>query len=263
MHHIKLATPTLLLRVIAILSASVCRRAKHMKNFDHDHFSEGDWEEKGELAWNEFDWELFLQRQDRESQRFIRTYNSLPAHPNRIDEVARIMGWDATDWSMNDLNFDELLEENVWSSEASQEEEDLDMDPYTLHRHPLHIAVQGLFNSILHLWEDLLNETTNNLTPKFCFDLVQSINDGKLESLLALQSLDLADYALTVSELKRALKTLNQSFIVLESIHSAKNPKLYAFKKESISRLFDIREIWLRVIKDCREELDRRIKDDE
>lgn len=234
-----------------------------MKNFDHDQFSEGDWEEKGELAWNEFDWELFLQRQDNESRRFIRTYNSLPNHANRIDEVARIMGWDATDWSMNDLNFDEMMDESTWQQDAFNEEDDSDTDPYTLHRHPLHIAVQGLFDSILHLWEALLNETTNNLSPKLCFDLVQSISHGKLESLLALQSLDLADYALTVSELKRALKSLNRSFNILDSIHSAKNPQLYAFKQESITRLFDIREIWLRVMKDCREELDRRIQDEE
>jgi hypothetical protein len=234
-----------------------------MKNFDHDQFSGDDWDEKGELAWNEFDWELFLQRQDRETERFMRTYKSLPPHENRIDEVARIMGWDASDWSMNELSMDDLFEESGWSFETNQEDEDSDMDPYTLHRHPLHIAVQGLFDSVLHLLENLLNETTNNLSPKLCFDLVQSINLGKMESLLALQSLDLADYALTVSELKRALKSLNQSFKILESIHSAKNPKLYAFKKESLTRLFDVREIWLRVMQDCREELDRRIKDGE
>ena len=69
-----------------------------MKNFDHDQFSEGDWEEKGELAWNEFDWELFLQRQDKEAKRFIRTYNSLSPQSNRIDETARLMGWDSSDW---------------------------------------------------------------------------------------------------------------------------------------------------------------------
>ncbi|MCZ6674674.1 MAG: hypothetical protein O7C75_17230, partial [Verrucomicrobia bacterium] len=122
-----------------------------MKNFDHDQFSEGDWEEKGEIAWNEFDWELFLQRQDRESQRFIRTYNELSNHSNRIDEVARIMGWDASDWSMNDLNFDEDIEDRDWNVESFNEDEDSDLDPYTLHRHPLHIAVQGLSDSILHL----------------------------------------------------------------------------------------------------------------
>lgn len=235
-----------------------------MKNFDHDQFSEGDWEEKGELAWNEFDWELFLQRQDKEARRFVRTYNSLPPQPNRIDETARLMGWDSTDWSMNDVNFDELFEDSTWKTEGFGEEEDTDLDPYTLHRHPVHVAVQGLFDSVLHLWKTLLNETNyEQLSASLCFDLVQSINQGKQRSILALQSLDLADYALTVSELKRALKSLNQSFNILDSIHSAKNPKLYAFKKEANSRLFDVREIWLRVMKDCREELDRRIKDDE
>lgn len=235
-----------------------------MNNFDHDSFSGDDWEERGELAWNEFDWELFLQRQDKEGERFIRTYNSLPPSPTRLDEVARLMGWDTSDWSMNDLSLEEFFEDNSWTAEnLNPEEEESDMDPYTLHRHPLYIAVQGLFDSILHLWENLLNDPTNDLSPRFCFDLVQSINQGKLESLLALQSLDLADYALTVSELKRALKILNQNFHILESIHSAKNPKLFAFKKESLNRLFDIREIWLRVMNDCRDELDRRIKDDE
>tara|TARA_B100001123_G_C15310398_1_gene1024129 strand:+ start:1566 stop:2267 length:702 start_codon:yes stop_codon:yes gene_type:complete len=233
-----------------------------MKNFDHESFSEGDWEEKGELAWNEYDWELFLQRQDRESRRFIRVYNTLTASAGRIDEVARLMGWDASDWSMNDVNFEEEIEE-LLSSDSQKDDEDSDMDPYTLHRHPVYISVQGLFDSILHLWETLLNETNNELSPKLCFNLVQSIHDGKLESLLALQSLDLADYALTVTELKRALKTLNQSFNILESIHSTNHPKLEATKIESISRLFDVREIWLRVMKDCREELNRRIKDDE
>ena len=234
-----------------------------MKNFDHEQFSEGDWEEKGELAWNEFDWELFLQRQDREAQRFIRTYNTMPPHSNRIDEVARIMGWDSSDWSMNDLNFDDLFEDSGWSSDSFNDEEEADLDPYTLHRHPLFIAVQGLFDSVLHLWGNLLNEQTLTVSPKHCFDLVQSIHAGKQESLLALQSLDLADYALTVSELKRALKSLNQGLQILESIHSANHPQLEAFKSESVTRLFDIREIWLRVMKDCREELNRRIKDDE
>ena len=251
-------------RVIRHRTCTSLLRVYYMKNFDYDQFSEGDWEEKGELAWNEFDWELFLQRQDNEGRRFIRTYNGLPAHPNRIDEVARIMGWDSSDWSMNDMNFDESIEDSNWLADAiNDDEESNNMDPYTLHRHPLYIAVQGLFGSILHLWETLLNETTNEISPKYCFDLVQSINHGKQESLLALQSLDLADYALTVSELKRALKSLNQSLSILELIHSAKNPKLYAFKKESIGRLFDIREIWLRVMNDCREELDRRINDEE
>ena len=233
-----------------------------MKNSDHEHFSEGDWEEKGDLAWNEFDWELFLQRQDREAKRFIRLYNNHPGTDKRIDEVAYLMGWDTSDWSLNDLNFDDDCDEFL-PSEFIHEEEDPDLDPYTLHRHPLYIAVQGIFDSILHLWKNLLNDTNNPISPKLCFDLVQSIQHGKLESLLALQSLDLADYALSVSELKRALKSLNQSFNILESIHSAKNTKLDAFKTESINRLFDIREIWLRVMKDCRDELKRRIKDDE
>ena len=233
-----------------------------MKNFDHDHFFEGDWEERGDLAWNEFDWELFLQRQDRETQRFIGKYNRLPPSLNRIDKVAHIMGWDASDWSLNDLSFDDDGADFPWNLDAP-DDDDCDQDPYTLHRHPLFIAVSGLYDSVLHIWNNLLNETTITLPPKVCYDLVQSINDGKMESLLALQSLDLADYALSISELKRALKSLNRTLQVLESLNPVLHPRLAAFKSESACRLFDVREIWLRVITDCREELDRRVKDDE
>jgi len=235
-----------------------------MKNFDYDNFSEGDWDDRGDIAWNEFDWERFLKRQDNESARFIRVYNSLAGKPNRIDETAQILGWDSSDWSMNDFSVEmDMPDSEILGTSAPLEDEDRDIDPYTIHRHPLFIASQGLFDSIIFTWEALLKDEAVELSAQACFDLMQSLSNGKLEALLALQALDLADYALTISELKRAMCTLNSGFAVLDPLEDHSNPKVNFFVKEAKQRLFDVREIWLRVMYDCRVELNRRISDEE
>ena len=66
-----------------------------MKPSDSDRPFEGEGEEPGELAWNEFDWERYFREQDERLYRYLAFYEKLRAHPERIDEVARLMGWEA------------------------------------------------------------------------------------------------------------------------------------------------------------------------
>jgi len=39
-----------------------------MSNYEFEGYSDGDWEESWEIAWNEFDWESYLQTQDKTVQ---------------------------------------------------------------------------------------------------------------------------------------------------------------------------------------------------
>jgi len=68
-----------------------------MSDFDSDSLSENEWEENGDLAWNEFDWEVYLREQDSAIHRYLGYYESLAPGPERIDLVADKMGWDRTD----------------------------------------------------------------------------------------------------------------------------------------------------------------------
>src|SRR5471032_2240213 len=68
-----------------------------MSDFDSDNLSENEWEENGDLAWNEFDWEVYLREQESAIHRYLGFYESLKAGPERIDEVADRMGWDRAD----------------------------------------------------------------------------------------------------------------------------------------------------------------------
>ena len=68
-----------------------------MSDFDSDNLSENEWEENGDLAWNEFDWEIYLREQEGAIHRYLGFYESLKAGPERIDEFADKMGWDKAD----------------------------------------------------------------------------------------------------------------------------------------------------------------------
>src|SRR5471030_1760486 len=48
-----------------------------MNDFNADGPSENEWEEQGELTWNEFDWERYLREQDDTIQRYLTHYEKL------------------------------------------------------------------------------------------------------------------------------------------------------------------------------------------
>ena len=64
-----------------------------MSNSDSDGSPENEWEERGELAWNEFDWERYLREQDEAIGRYLKHYEACRFSDERIDEVADKMGW--------------------------------------------------------------------------------------------------------------------------------------------------------------------------
>ena len=103
-----------------------------MSDFDPDNLSENEWEENGDLAWNEFDWERYLREQDRSIDRYLGYYEALKAGPERIDEVADRMGWDRTDAEEGEDR--ENPEKTVFSDEI-----------YTLQKNPVFIATKALF----------------------------------------------------------------------------------------------------------------------
>ena len=76
--------------------------------------------------------------------------------------------------------------------------------------------------------------------------------------LLSIQALDLGDFGLSICHLKNSLSALNQSLSLLSQL---KHPNLAfadGFRREAQIRLFDLRELWIRVMGDCRHECQRR-----
>lgn len=73
----------------------------------------------------------------------------------------------------------------------------------------------------------------------------------------AVQALDLGDYTMAVSLLKRALQELNRTMALLDPKLTGHSRALHEYEEYARPRLFDLREIYLRVISECREEIAR------
>jgi hypothetical protein len=50
---------------------------------------------------------------------------------------------------------------------------------------------------------------------------------------------------------------LNGTLALLNSDEASLHPTVVAFREHALPRVFDLREIWLRVINECRDELER------
>ena len=118
-----------------------------MSDNNSDSPSDNEWDERGELAWNEFDWEQYLREQDELIHRYIGFYEQLDGRPERLDETAHRMGWDEDSWSSdNDFEPPTGFSESP-PAEISTPPGDRETDPYTLHKNPVFIATKGIFLS--------------------------------------------------------------------------------------------------------------------
>jgi hypothetical protein len=232
-----------------------------MSDFDSEGFFENEWDERGDLAWNEFDWERYLREQDDTLHRYLAHYEKLQDHPERIDEVAHLMGWD-------DGQPGDEAESTGINSDADNEPVDsppcagkYSLEPYTFHKNPVFIATKAIYLSLKRGWERLAGDDARIPQP-LALAVQTSLYRGEEHAILGVQALDLGDFALAVSLFKRALQELNQTLALTGEPAAAANRYFAGWREAALPRLFDLREIWLRVISECRQELGRRVDDE-
>jgi hypothetical protein len=214
-----------------------------MSDFDSDSLSENEWEENGDLAWNEFDWEVYLREQESAIHRYLGFYESLKAGPERIDEVADRMGWDRAD--SDEAEERENPEKVLFSDEI-----------YTLQKNPVYIATKALFLSLRRSWESIASDP-GRMPQSLALSFLSSLHRCEEQAVMAIHALDFGDYAMAICLFKRALAVLNDCFANIGSEEAAAYASIRACRDELRMRLFDLREIWLRVISDCREDANR------
>ena len=215
-----------------------------MSNSNADGGSENQWEDRGELAWNEFDWERYLREQDEAIVRYVALYEACPNIPDRIDKVAEKMNWGQQEWSDDD------------EDEGDADGDDTPEDIYTLHKNPIFIASKAICLSIGRSWEQLALDSTRVPQP-LAVAFLAALHRCEEQSVQALHALDFGDYAMAVSLLKRAMGAMNATLALLNDDAVNYLPHVRAWRDEALARFFDLREIWLRVIAECRDELTR------
>ena len=220
-------------------------------NNSSNNSSPDDGEEHGELVWNEFDWERYLRQRDESVAAYQRCYDEATESADRLDEVARQLGWEPT------------LDGDIDGDDGDDESDD-DLDPYTLHRNPVYIATRALFAGLAQRLEATAIACAG-IAPAQAFPFSRALHEAEMSVVLGVQSLDLGDNTLGISQLKRALGLLNTAMACLPEaaadVDSAGAER--DFRNFSMPRLFDLREICLRVIRECRQELQHPLDDED
>ena len=230
-----------------------------MSNFDSDSGAENEWDERGDLAWNEFDWERYLREQDESVHRYLRFYDACQGKADRIDQVADLMGWGDGDWTDDDAASDEPVSAKSEEEEADFSEDDDEV--YTLHKNPIFIATKAISLGLKGRWQATAG-MTGKVPQALALSLLAALHRQEEEAVHAIHALDFGDYAMAVSLFKRAMSSLNTSLSLLNNEESNRYRAVAAYREDALPRLFDLREIWLRVIAECREELERPADDE-
>lgn len=221
-----------------------------MSDFDPNNPSDFEGDERGDLAWNEFDWEQYLREQDDVVLRYVAFYETLNQHPDRLAEVAVAMGWDRELWA-SDPDLDDEEEDALSPDEW-------DAGPYTFHKNYIYVATKAIYMTLKRGWEAVADRP-ERVPQRTALTYQTALYRGEEQALLAIQALDFGDYAMAISLFKRALSGLNQTLSLLNADADPVSRALARYRTEAIPRLFDLREIWLRMMRECRQILERPI----
>lgn len=203
-----------------------------------------------EKIWDEYDWERFLQQQDRKTEKYMELLERYIDDPNRDQIIAREMGWhhlldkDGEKWAEA---VESLFEdENEQGSEAAEEEEIFEV-------HPLYKA-----SFALTIWIDQLFEETHDLQNQPAAGRLSTnaaIASAKLAA--ALSDDDVDEIGMTIAYLKRALKAVSMAMDA--AMHLRKDGVLDGDRFGTLNqRLFQIRDGIIELMGDYRTEWRRR-----
>jgi hypothetical protein len=154
-----------------------------------------DYFEEPERAWDEYDWERFLQQQDHKTERYMELFEKYIDDPNRDQIIAKEMGWPHL--------LDQAGED---AEEAEFEAEDEEVDEQadngeTFESHPLYQNAFALTVWIDQLFDEVPSAASNSLGVKLASHV--AVASAKLAA--ALSDHESEEIGMTIAYLKRAL----------------------------------------------------------
>lgn len=210
-------------------------------------------------VWDEYDWERFLQQQDRKTEKYMELLERFIDDPNRDQIIAREMGWyhlldrDGEKWAEEvDALFEETFEEDRDDGETEADaDDDLALDGYEVH--PLYQA-----SFALTIWIDqFFEELGDAQNQPACVKLSTHTAVASAKLAAALSDDDVDEIGMTIAYLKRALKAILTAMEGATQLrHEVKlSPERFALLNH---RLFQIRDGIITLMGDYRTEWRRR-----
>jgi len=197
------------------------------------------YEHERDRAWDEYQWERFLQQQDHKTEKYMELLEKYLDHPQRDQIIAREMGWtqllNGDDWSDE---VDALLADEASSGETD-DAGDSDK-PGVVDGFEDHSLYQAAF--ALTVWIDQLfdeNAALQNEPAAVKLATHSALASAKLAA--ALSDDDVDEIGMTIAYLKRALKAITVS---MEAAAQLVGERLISPRQHAVlmQRLFQVRD---------------------
>jgi hypothetical protein len=206
----------------------------------------GGFDHEPERAWDEYDWERFLQQQDHKTEKYMELLEKYLDDPNRDQIIAREMGWtqllEGKDWTQE---VDALLEED--SGDSCPE------PPDSFEEHSLYRAAFALT-----VWIDQMFDSDASLQNEpSAVKLATHAALASAKLAAALSGEDVDEIGMTIAYLKRALKAITLS---MDGAAALLREKRISAAQHAVllQRLFEVRDGIITLIGEYRGEWRRR-----
>src|SRR5690242_2348891 len=211
----------------------------------------GGFDHQPERAWDEYDWERFLQQQDHKTEKYMELLEKYLDDPNRDQIIAREMGWtqllEGRDWTQE---VDALLEED--------EEEEKSPPPDSFEEHSLYRAAFALTVWIDHMFDQ--DSALQNEPSAVKLATHAALASAKLAAALSGDHLD--EIGMTIAYLKRALKAITTSMNAAAQLQKAAGLISQSEYLVLQQRLFEVRDGIVSLMGEYRAEWRRRFGPD-
>jgi len=213
-----------------------------------------DFEGQPDRAWDEYDWERFLQQQDQKTEKYMELLEKYLDDPRRDEIIAREMGWSdlvgEKGWSEE---VDALMEEDWRAPDGEDETIDRSSASESFEEHGLYRAAFALT-----VWIDKLFDQCPSLQNEpIAIKLATHAALASAKLAAALSDDDVDEIGMTIAYLKRALKAITVS---IEASARLLSEKLVAAAQHAVlqQRLFQVRDGIITLMGEYRGEWRRR-----
>jgi hypothetical protein len=205
-----------------------------------------DFFDEPEPAWDEYDWERFLQQQDSKTERYMELFEKYIDDPNRDQIIAREMGWP----HLLEPAIEDLEELEIGEEDGSDEEDSL---RESFESHPLYQSAFSLTIWIDQLFDEVHGVASNPIGVKLASHV--AVASAKLAAALSDQESE--EIGMTIAYLKRALRAIStaiEAAAQLDRDGMVKRPQF----EDLLQRLFHVRDSIIVMMGDLRAEWRRR-----
>ncbi|MBA3544011.1 MAG: hypothetical protein H0T83_06190 [Chthoniobacterales bacterium] len=212
-------------------------------------------EHDSDRAWDEYEWERFLQQQDQKTEKYMELLEKYIDDPQRDEIVAREMGWchlteeTGNDWEEEAESF---LDENEEADEAESDLSQINSCAESFEEHVLYRAafaltiwIDQLFDSNPALQNDPAAVKLATHTALAAAKLAAALSDEEAEEL-----------GMTIAYLKRSLKAvtvaldasaqLSSEQSLTRAQHSVLRQRIFQVRDGIILLMGEFRGEWLR-----------------